>query len=342
MEEGKCKVCVTGGSGYIASALIKKLLSEGYIVHTTLRDLNDHPKIDTLKSFYGADTGLKLFKADIYRPEEFEEAILGCEFVFHVATPLLHSDGNKFLLRKQYKNRVDATVDSAKRIASLCVRTGTVRRLLYTASVMAASPLKDDGSGYKEFMDETCWTPANFSIPYTTDFLEEYTKAKTFAERELLSFGDGKLEVVTLACGLVGGETLMPNTPGSVLAILGLLTNDEFGYTALKFLENLLAKVPLAHIEDVINALVFCMKEQTMGGRFLCAKGYVSTADMARYYQNKYPEFSIKREHLECPKRYTKWVSVLLEKRGFEYKYDWRVVLDDSVRCAKKNADVGI
>ncbi|XP_075478512.1 NADPH HC-toxin reductase 1-like [Primulina tabacum] len=337
MEQGKCKVCVTGGAGYIASALIKKLLGDGYIVHATLRDLDDHSKNDILKSFYGADTRLKLFKADIYRAEEFEEAILGCQFVFHVATPLLHSDGHK------YKNRVDATVDSAKRIASLCVRSGTVRRLIYTASVMAASPLKDGRSTYKEYMDETCWTPANFSIPsYTSHYLEEYVQAKTLAEKELLSFGNGEIEVVTLACGLVGGETLMPHTALSIKTILGFLTNDEFGYNALKFLENLLAKVPLAHIKDITNALVFCMKEQTMNGRFLCANGYVSTTDMTRYCQKKYPEFSIKKEDLECPKRDTKWKSVLLEKKGFEYKYDWRVVLDESIRCAKKNADVWI
>ncbi|XP_075478742.1 NADPH HC-toxin reductase 1-like [Primulina tabacum] len=99
----------------------------------------------------------------------------------------------------QYKNRVDVRVDSAKRIASLCIGWGTVKRLIYTASVMAASPLKDGRSTYKENMDETSWTPANFSIPYTNDYhVEEY------ANRELLSFGNGEMEVVTLACGLVG------------------------------------------------------------------------------------------------------------------------------------------
>lgn len=46
-----------------------------------------------LKSFPNAEERLKLFQADVYRPEEFEQAIQGCEFVFHVATPLLHSEG---------------------------------------------------------------------------------------------------------------------------------------------------------------------------------------------------------------------------------------------------------
>ncbi|XP_073141950.1 NADPH HC-toxin reductase 1-like [Henckelia pumila] len=338
MEEATCTVCVTGGGGFLASALVKKLLNEGYTVHATVRKLDDHPKIDILKSFHGAATRLKLFVADIYKPEEFEEAIRGCEFVFHVATPLLHSPGFK------HDNTVDATVASARSIASLCIGSGTVRRLIYTSSVAAASPLKDDGiSGYKEFMDETCWTPLDLtSNPYTNTYVQEYTKSKTLAEKEILRSGDGKIEVVTLGCGLIGGGTLMPSTPGSVLTILALLTNDESAYNALKFLQELLAKVPIVHIEDVSDAHIFCMKEDSISGRFLCANGYVSIAEMASYYQTKYPEFSIKKDRFECLKRETKWVSTLLSERGFEYKCGWKMVLDDCVSYAKEKADLGL
>lgn len=334
MDEGGSTVCVTGGAGYIASALVKKLLNQGHTVHATVRKLDDHPKIDILKSFDGEGTRLKLFVADIYRPEDFEEAIQGCQFVFHVATPLLHSPGFK------HENSVDATVDSARIISSLCIRSGTVKRLIYTASVLAASPLKEDGSGYKEFMDETCWTPLDFSNPYSNIYLQEYTLSKTLAEKEMLGSGNGKIEVVTLACGLVGGGTLMPSTPGSLNCILALLTNDESAYNSLKFLEELLARVPIVHIDDACNAHIFCMKEDSINGRFLCSNGYVSIAEMATYYQSKYPEFSIQKERFECLKRETKWVSTLLTDKGFKYECDWKMVLDDSVSYAKKQADL--
>jgi len=37
MEESKGRVCVTGGAGYIASWIIKRLLQDGYSVNTTVR-----------------------------------------------------------------------------------------------------------------------------------------------------------------------------------------------------------------------------------------------------------------------------------------------------------------
>jgi len=37
MAEGKGTVCVTGGTGFIGSWLIKSLLEHGYSVNTTIR-----------------------------------------------------------------------------------------------------------------------------------------------------------------------------------------------------------------------------------------------------------------------------------------------------------------
>nr|GEW17740.1 RNA-directed DNA polymerase, eukaryota, reverse transcriptase zinc-binding domain protein [Tanacetum cinerariifolium] len=51
--------------------------------------------VGLLKSFPYAEERLYLFEANIYKPEEFEDAIQACVFVFHVATPLQHATGYK-------------------------------------------------------------------------------------------------------------------------------------------------------------------------------------------------------------------------------------------------------
>ncbi|KAL8053968.1 hypothetical protein ABFX02_05G107600 [Erythranthe guttata] len=165
MEKGNgVIVCVTGASGYLGSCLVRKLLHKGYTVHATLRNLGEKSKTSLLKSLPSAETRLKLFEADIYNPQEFETAIEGCQYVFHVATPMLHTRNTK------YKDISEAAVAGVKSIAESCLRSQTVKRLVYTSSLMAASPLTEDGSCFKPLMDELCWSPLDRSYTYSSQF----------------------------------------------------------------------------------------------------------------------------------------------------------------------------
>ncbi|GKU96703.1 hypothetical protein SLEP1_g9910 [Rubroshorea leprosula] len=338
MEKNECRVCVTGGAGYIASELIRKLLDEGYTVHATLRNLGDASKVDILKSLPNANSRLLLFQANIYNPTEFQHAINGCQYVFHLASPLQHTEGY------QFKNTTEAAVATAKTIAMSCVRSG-VRRLIYAASIVSASPLKDDGSGYKDSMDETCWTPLSLSANFSDDHLAAYRDSKTLSEKEILSYGssieEGRgLEVVTLGIGLVGGDnTLLSYTPGSVALFISHLVDKVYGphgYKALKYLEELGGKIPIVHVNDVCDAFIFCLNQASINGRFLCASSFVSSVEIAEYYQENHPEFPIKQEYLEGTKREVQWGSTRLMEKGFEYRCDTKMILDDCVRCARR------
>lgn len=327
-------VCVTGGAGYLASFLIKTLLHRGYTVHATLRNLGDPAKVGLLKELPDADSKLKLFEADVYKPDEFAPAIHGCHVVFHMATPLQHTPQTS-----QYKNTGEAAVAGVRSIADACIRAATVKKLIYTASVVAASPLMDEGSatGFKDTMDETCWTPFDFPTPYPIDNIVEYTRSKTLAEKEVLSYNGKGIQVVSLACGLVGGrETLQSWMPESLGLIVSQATNDKNRYRGLRFLEELLGKLPIVHLEDVTAAHVFCLEHPRINGRFLCASSFLKSAEIASYYQLHFPLIKIPQEFIEDTKRDTKWGSRKLEEAGFEWKYDHSMILSDSLQCAQR------
>ncbi|XP_057968862.1 dihydroflavonol 4-reductase-like isoform X2 [Malania oleifera] len=305
------RVCVTGGSGYIGSFLVKKLLEKGFTVHATLRNLEDEKKVGILKSLPHAETNLVLFQADIYNPTQFEAAIKHCHSVFHVATPLLHIPSPT----SQYKNTVEAAIGGVQGIAECCIRSQSVKRLIYTASVVAASPLKEDGSGFKPSMDESCWSPLSLPFNHSNDHLLGYVRSKTLAEQEILSYNNEKeagneLEVVSLVCGLVGG---------------------------------LLGAVPLVHIEDVCEAHIFCMEKPYLKGRFICAVANPTITDIAAQFQENFPDLEIAGEFMqERMEKGTICDSTKLMKIGFEYQYDVKKIIKDSVECGRRLGAINI
>ncbi|OIV95046.1 hypothetical protein TanjilG_10866 [Lupinus angustifolius] len=217
-----------------------------------------------------------------------------------------------------------------------CVRAGTVKRLIYTASVVSASPLKDDQSGFNDFMDETCWTPLNDSLAYLS--LDDFHK--TLAEKHILRYGKNEngegLEVVTLPCGLVGGDTLQSFTPGSVGVLISQVTHNENAFKSLEFLENLLGKIPIVHVDDVCEAHIFCIENDSISGRYFCASSYISSKDIEDHYALHYPEFNVKQGNVDVLKKDIKWSSTKLCDKGFVYKYDTKMILDDSINCARR------
>ena len=71
------------------------------------------------------------------------------------------------ILILQYKSTAEAAVAAVRVILRQCEESQTVKRVIHTASISSASPLKEAGAGagYKDFISESCWTPLDVDYP---------------------------------------------------------------------------------------------------------------------------------------------------------------------------------
>jgi nucleoside-diphosphate-sugar epimerase len=222
----------------------------------------------------------------------------------------------------QYKNITEAIVDAHRIILELCERSGTVRRVIHTASCLAASPLKEDGDGYKDFVNESLWSPLNVTYGYTNFHLDGYVSSKSLSEKELLRYNEkeeGKraFEVVTLACGLVGGDTIQPILWSSIPVVVSPLTGSEAYHNSLKFMQAVMGSVPLVDIEDVCDAHIFCMEQPSMAGRFMCVAGYPNMQDYLARFAAKHPDQKILLK---------KYVNIYVIDRVYIYVFPYSMI----------------
>ena len=83
-------ILVTGGTGYLASWIVKLLLDEGKTVRITVRNKKQVDKYEHLLQAEQASSGkLEVFEADLLKDSSFFESMQNCELVIHTASPFV-------------------------------------------------------------------------------------------------------------------------------------------------------------------------------------------------------------------------------------------------------------
>ena len=271
------KVLVTGGTGFLGGWCIASLLEQGYDVRTTLRDVTRERAVrDSLKAA-GADpgTGLEVLAADLTSDAGWPEAVAGCRYVLHVASPfppVQPKDPNELIVPAR---------DGALRVLGAALDAG-VERVVMTSSVAAIRSARE--SSAEAPYTEADWTDG--SDPERTP----YVRSKTLAEQAAWEH--------TRAAG--AEDCLATINPG---AIIGPALSDDHSYS-LQAVQRLLGGMPamprlgftFVDVRDVADLHIRAMKDPSAGGeRFIATDRFLWMAEVAAVLRERLDDDAAKK-----------------------------------------------
>ncbi|TVU08210.1 hypothetical protein EJB05_41604 [Eragrostis curvula] len=266
-------VCVTGAGGFVASWLVKLLLSRGdYVVHGTVRDPND-PKNAHLAALDGAGERLRLFKADVVGYASMAAAVAGCDGVFHVASPVPAANP------ANPDAEVLAPAVTGTRNVLMACEDANIRRVVVVSSTAAVfmNPEIPDGA----VVDEDCWSDEDYCR--TTQMW--YCLSKTLAERAARAYAARTgMDVVTVCPPLVLGPLLQSTVNTSSLRLLTCLK----GETVEEKTRN------VVDVRDVADALVLTYETPAASGRrFICSAYSMKMSEMLGIINSLRPDLKL-------------------------------------------------
>jgi nucleoside-diphosphate-sugar epimerase len=257
-------VLVTGGSGFVGSFCILQLLAEGHAVRTTVRNLKREPEVRAMLKAGGADAGnrLQFVAADLEQDAGWSQAVTGCEYVLHVASPI------PVAVPKNEDELIVPAREGALRVLR-AARDARVKRVVMTSSFAAIGyGLKPQTAPF----DENSWTDVNGygATPYI--------KSKTIAERAAWDFVANE-----------GGPELSVVNP---VAILGPVLGSDYSPSVMivqRMMDGAIPGCPqrwfgIVDVRDVADLHVRAMTHPAARGeRFLCTAGdFMSMLEIAK------------------------------------------------------------
>lgn len=208
------KVLVTGGSGFLAGWCLASLSRAGWETVATVRSADREPGVREHLASAGVDDpgATEVRIADLTADAGWAEAVRGCDFVLHVASPFGGSEPDS------EAELIAAARDGTLRVLRAAA-AGNVRRVVLTSSFAAV--------GYGHPDRETPFTEADWTVTEQPD-VAPYIRSKTLAERAAWDFmsgagGAGGLELAVINPVGIFGPVLGPDYASSVDIIRRML-----------------------------------------------------------------------------------------------------------------------
>ncbi|TPK94266.1 aldehyde reductase [Mesorhizobium sp. B2-4-12] len=258
-------VLVTGGSGFLGAHCILELLKAGYRVRTTVRSAKREADVLAMIKVGGAEPAdrLSFAVADLMSDTGWLQAVTGCDYVLHVASPFPRG------VPKHEDELIVPAREGALRVLR-AARDAGVKRVVLTSSFAAIGYGKMPPDG-RPFAEES-WTDP-------TGKVSAYVKSKTLAERaawDFIAAEGGRLELAVVNPVGIFGPVLGSDHSTSTEFVQRMMNGAMPGLPRLSFGVVDARDVAELHVRAMTNPVA-------KGQRFLAVAGdFMTVREMAQ------------------------------------------------------------
>ncbi|GAB2229260.1 hypothetical protein Droror1_Dr00023398 [Drosera rotundifolia] len=267
-------VCVTGASGYIASWIVKLLLLRGQAAASSwlhYPSLYDPKKTEHLLALDGAKERLHLFEANLLQDGSFDDAIDGCEGLFHTASPVT-SD-----VKDPQAELLDPAVKGTLNVLHSCAKSPSIKRVILTSS-MAAVVVNGQPLSPEVIVNESWWSSPEFARENEL----WYALSKTMSEDAAWKFTkEINFDMITINPAVVLGPLLQP-TVNSSTGLIHKLMSGAPAYPNLTF--------GWVHVRDVANPHILAFEVPSANGRYCLVESVAHISEIVGLLHELYPD----------------------------------------------------
>lgn len=245
-------VLLTGISGYIGLHCAQQLLNEGFEVRGSVRSAAKEKAVrETLSAASVDTTNLSIVELDLTSDEGWDEAVSGCDYVMHVASP--YSAANP----KHEDEMIVPAVQGTLRALRAAKNAGVKRVVLTSSALAMMASMKTGTFGPKD------WADTNSAD------ISTYAKSKTLAEKAAWDFiasqsGEAQMEMVSVNPGGVFGPPLGNDITGQTMTIIAQMLQGK-----IPMMANI--AMPMGDVRDVAKLHVQAMTTPDAAGKRIIA-----------------------------------------------------------------------
>jgi len=272
-------VVVTGATGYVAGWIVKRLLEEGFTVHAPVRDPENGSSLKFLNEIAKNSKGfIKYYKADLLNEGSYDEAMTGCELVFHTASPFI------LAVKDPQRDLVDPALKGTRNVLASVNRTPSVQRVVLTSSCAA---IIGDSVDCLSFPNKIA-TEEQWNLTSTIKH-QPYSYSKTMAERAAWEINQqqSRWDLVVINPSLVIGPGINPESTSESYRLIKQLGDGTAKMGVPEFY------IGAVDVRDLAEAhLKAGFKPEAKGRHIISAQetSFLGLAKMLRKkFQNQYP-----------------------------------------------------